>query len=178
MSFGQAADFNWSDHGIIDLETPPTWKLRGTATEEGGYMFIASPRSGANALLQVSVLAVPPALVLSDGDLRLRLQDSLRSYIDQSVEKEFRVQDLTCRQGKGWYAELTDASFIGKSSNPEEYKVMRSALLLLEPHTMAIATMLFDDPHAAEPAEMMAIVASLHFDRHGNSAVPSAAKGK
>jgi len=101
MSIGQAADFNWSDHGTIDLETPPTWKLRGTATEEGGYMFIASPRSGANALLQVSVLAVPPALVLSDGDLRLRLQDSLRSYIDQSVEQEFRIQDLPCRQGKG-----------------------------------------------------------------------------
>lgn len=166
MSFGQAADFNWPDHGTIDLETPPNWKLRGTATEEGGYTFIASPRSDANALLQISVLAVPPALVLTDGDLRLRLHDSLRTYIDQSVEKEFRVQDLTCRQGKGWYAELTDSTLVGKPAKPEEYKVMRSALLLLEPHTMAIATMLFDDAQAPEPGEMLAIVASLHFDRH------------
>lgn len=166
MSFGQAADFNWSDHGTIDLDAPPSWKLRGTATEEGGYTFIASPRSGANALLQVSVLAVPPSLILTDNDLRLRLHDSLRTYIDQSVEKEFRVQDLTCRQGKGWYAELTDSTLVGQPAKPEEYKVMRSALLLLEPHTVAIATMLFDDPRAAEPGEMLAIVASLHFDRH------------
>jgi hypothetical protein len=166
MSFGQAADFNWSDRGTLDLETPPQWKLRGTATEEGGYTFIASPRSGANALLQISVLAVPPTLVLTDGDLRLRLHDSLRTYIDQSVEQEFRVQDLACRQGKGWYAELTDSTLVGKPAKPEEYKVMRSALLLLEPHTVAIATMLFDEPQSAEPGEMMAIVASLRFDRH------------
>ena len=169
MTFGQAADFNWSDHGTINLDSPPNWKLRGTATEEGGYTFIASPRSAANALLQVSILAVPPTLVLTDSDLRLRLHDSLRTYIDQSVEKEFRVKDLACRQGKGWYADLTDVSLVGQPPKPEEYKVMRSALLLLEPQTMAICTMLFDDPKAPEPAEMLAIVASLHFDRHANA---------
>jgi hypothetical protein len=169
MSFGQAADFNWAGHGTIDLDSPPQWKLRGTATEEGGYTFIASPRSGANALLQISVLAVPPALVLTDSDLRLRLHDSLHTYIDQSVEKEFRVQDLSCRQGKGWYAELTDSSLVGQPPKTDEFKVMRSALLLLESHTMAVVTMLFDDPQGPEPGEMLAIVASLHFDRHADA---------
>ena len=166
MSFGQAADFNWSDHGTIDLETPPNWKMRGTATEEGGYTFIANPSSGTTALLQISVMSIPPTLVLTDGDLRLRLHDSLRTYIDQSVEKEFRVQDLACRQGRGWYAELTDAALVGQPSKKDEYKVMRSAMLLLEPRTMVIATMLFDDAKGPEAAEMLAIVASMHFDPH------------
>jgi hypothetical protein len=169
LTFGQAADFNWADHGTIDLDVPQTWKLRGSATEQGGYTFIASPRSEAHALLQISLLPVPPELVLTDADLRLRLHDSLRTYIDQSVEKEFRVQDLTCRQGKGWYAELTDATLLGQPTKPDDYKVMRSALLLLEPHTVAIATMLFNDPHAAEPGEMLAIVSSLRFDRHSGT---------
>jgi len=169
MSLGQAADFSWTDHGTIDLDAPPNWKLRGTATEEGGYTFVASPRSETHALLQVSILSIPSTLVLTDGDLRLRLHDSLRTYIDQSVEKEFRVRDLTCRQGKGWYAELTDAALVGQPAKPEEFKVMRSALLLLEPQTMAIATMLFDDPQGAEPGEMLAMVSSLHFDRHAET---------
>jgi len=170
MTFGQAADFNWPGHGTIKLDATPTWKLSGTVTEEGGYTLLAHPRSGSNALLQVSVLPVPPVLVLSDSDLQLRLHDSLRTYVDQSVEKEFHAQDLTCRQGKGWYAELTDASLVGKPAKPDEYKVMRSALLLLEPRTMAIATMLFDDPQGAEPAEMLAIVASMHFHRAADTA--------
>jgi hypothetical protein len=169
MSFGQAADFNWADHGTIDLDVPPDWKLRGTATEEGGYTFIATPRAETHALLQISVLNVPAALVLSDDDLRLRLHDSLRTYIDQSVEKEFRVQDLACRQGKGWYAELTDASLIGQPVKPEEFKIMRSALLLLDPRTLVIATMLFDDAHAPEAGAMLKIVASMHFDRHADN---------
>jgi hypothetical protein len=170
LSFGHAAEFNWTEHGTIDLDVPSNWKLRGTATEDGGYTFIATPRSEAHALLQISMLPVPPALLLTDGDLRLRLHDSLRTYIDQSVEKEFRVRDLTCRQGKGWYAELTDAALVGQpTTKPDEFKVMRSALLQLEPHVVAIATMLFDEPKGAEPGEMLAIVSSLHFDRHNET---------
>jgi hypothetical protein len=165
MSVAQAAEFNWSARGCIDLETPSNWKVRGTTTEEGGYTFLAHPESGSNALLQISVMTIPRTLVLSDADLRLRLHDSLRTYIDQSVEKEFRVQDLACRQGRGWYAELTDAALAGQPPKKEEYKIMRSALLLLEPHTMVLATMLFDDARGPEPAEMMAMVASIHLDQ-------------
>ena len=166
VSLGQAADFNWAERGTIDLETPPNWKLRGTATEEGGYLFIANPSSGANALLQISVMNIPPTLVLTDGDLRLRLHDSLLTYINQSVEREFCVHDLACRQGRGWYAELTDATLAGQPAKKDEYKVMRSALLLLDPRTMVLATMLFDDAQGPEAAAMLAMVASMRFQQH------------
>lgn len=174
VNFGQAADFRWADRGTIDLETPKNWKLHATATEEGGYTFIATPRSEANALLQISVMRIPSELILTDADLRLRLHDSLRAYIDQSVEKEFRVKDLSCRQGRGWYAELTDGALIGQPPKKDEYKVMRSALLLLEPHTMILATMLFDDATGLEPAEMLTIVSSIRFDPHPQAASAAA----
>lgn len=166
FSFGQAADFNWTDRGTIDLQPPENWKLRSSVTEEGAYTVIATPRSEANALLQISVMSIPPALILTDDDLRLRLHDSLRTYIDQSVEKEFRVKDLSCRQGRGWYAQLTDAALVGQPPKKDEYKVMRSALLLLEPRTMVLATMLFDDATGPEAAEMLTIVSSMRFAPH------------
>lgn len=163
LTFGHAADFNWSDHGTIDVDVPADWKMSGTATEESGYTFFANPRSGANSLLQMSVLPVPDGVTLTDDDLREKLRESLRSYIEQSVEKSFRARPLTCRQGTGWYAELTDASLVGKPPAPAMYKVMRSALLLLTPRTMLIATMLFDDPTSPEAREMLAIAASVKF---------------
>lgn len=175
LNFSQAAEFDWANRGRFDLEMPQNWNLRGAANEDGGYFFVATPRSEANALLQVSVMNIPPELVLADADLRLRLHDSLRTYVEQSVEKEFRVKELSCRQGRGWYAELTDGALVGQPPKKEEYKVMRSALLLLEPRTMVVATMLFDDASGPEAAEMLTIVSSIRFATHPQ-ALPAAAR--
>ena len=163
VNFSRAAEFIWRDRGTIEVTAPTGWQLRGTATEEDSYLLIANPDSDANALLQISVMSIPSALILTDRDLRLRLHDSLLTYIDGSVEKDFCVQDLTCRQGRGWFAELTDASLVGQPAKKDEYNVMRSALLLLEPRTMVLATMLFDDAKGPEAAAMLAIVGNMRF---------------
>ncbi|MEJ1971600.1 MAG: hypothetical protein WDM96_03590 [Lacunisphaera sp.] len=65
--------------------------------------------------------------------------------------------------------ELSDAALAGKPVVPGDYKVMRSALVLLNPRTLVVATMLLDDRKTAEAAEMLAIVASIRLAPEGGN---------
>ncbi len=160
-----ATDFPWRDHGIISFDVPAGWKLEGQPAGDAGYAFRSLPGSSVPAMLQITLVATPPNKPVLAGDLAERLQSSLEPYIAQSVEKEFRPVALRSRQGKGCYAELTDAALVGKPPVAGDYKVMRSALVALDRQTIAIATMQFDDPATDEAGEMLAIVGSMRFVR-------------
>lgn len=157
----QAKDFRWAGRGTLSLETPDGWKVDGRDAAEPGYAFTGRPASPVAAFLQITVVAKP----VSDEELPAMLQTSLQPYIEQSVEKEFRPIALRLHQGKGWYAELTDAALVGKPPVPDDYKVMRSALIALDAQTLVVATMQFDDPSSDAAGEMLAIVSSLRVAR-------------
>ncbi len=159
-----AKDFTWAAHGQIHFDVPEGWKLTGEPAEDVGYVFHARPTSGAAAFLQITLVNTPVNKPVLAGELTDRLHASLQPYIDQSVEKEFHPVPLKCRQGKGWYAELTDASLVGKAHVPDDYKIMRSALIALDRQTLVVATMQYDNPAGNEAAEMLAMVGSMRFD--------------
>lgn len=159
----QARDFAWSGHGTISFDVPGAWKVQAQPAEDLRYAFSAHPESGATAFLQITLVNVPANKPIVVAELPDRLHASLQPYIEQSVEREFRPVPLKSRQGKGWYAELTDASLVGQPPVPDDYKVMRSALVALDRHTLVIATMQFDDPAGDAAGEMLAIVGSLGF---------------
>lgn len=167
FSAALARDFTWPGHGVISFEVPAGWKLEGQPAEDVGYAFRARPDSGAAAILQITLVNTPANKPVLAGELTDRLHASLQPYIDQSVEKEFRPVALKCRQGKGCYAELTDAALAGKPPVAGDYKVMRSALVALDRQALVVATMQFDDPAADEAGEMLAIVGSMRFTRSG-----------
>ena len=158
-----AKDFIWAGHGTISLDVPPGWKPEGQPAEDVGYAISARPASGTAALLQITLVNLPANKPVTVAELPERLHTSLKPYIAQSVEREFRPVALKTHQGKGWYAELTDAALVGKPPVPDDYKVMRSALLAFDRQTLVIATMQFDDPTSAA-GEMLAIVGSMRFE--------------
>ena len=162
LGIGQAAEFDWSEHGTINLDTPPGWKVE---RKDGvGCSFEAQPESGVVARLQVSVVELPADQAVDAAALRERLKHSVQSFIASSVEREFRPVALPTPAGPGWYVELSDAALAGKPAVPDDFKVMRSALVLIHPHTLVIATMLLDDPTTPEAAAMLAMVSSLRLD--------------
>ncbi len=161
---GRAADFPWAGHGLISFEIPTGWKIEKQSAGES-FTLVARPSSEVAALLQITLIDTPPTKPTLTGNLTDRLQDSLAPYIEQSVEKEFLPIRLRSRQGKGWYAELTDAALVGKPPVAGDYKVMRSAIVALDPQLVAVATMQFDNPAADEAGEMLAFVSSMRFAR-------------
>ncbi len=178
----RAADHPWPGHGVLRIDAPEGWKVRAKPVEDFGFAFRAEPESGAAAILQITVVSLPPDKTVAVTELPDRLHESLAPFIEQSVEREFRPVRLKCRQGTGWYAELTDANLAGKPPVPNDYKVMRNALVALDERTMVIATMQFDDPAGPEAGAMLAIVCSLRLDSgSGTSTVraeaPGAARG-
>lgn len=167
---GRAADFDWPGHGTITFDVPATWSLSGKAVEVG-YAVQARPKSGAAAALQMTFFDLPPGQSNASVDLKSQLKEVLQDRIASSVEKKFSPQPLKLARGTGWYTELTDASLVGKPPVPNNYKVMRSATLAADERCLAVATMRFDDPKSAEPAEMLALVSSLRFARKTAPAV-------
>jgi hypothetical protein len=165
LGSASATDFHWAGRGILSFEVPAGWKLEGQADGDLSYAFRAHPGSDAAAVLQITVVNTPPNKPVLAGELSERLQASLQPYIEESVERQFRPVVLRCRQGKGCYAELTDAALVGKPPVAGDYKVMRSALVALDRQTLVIATMQFDDPAGDEAGEMLALVSSLRLRR-------------
>jgi hypothetical protein len=165
LGMADARDFHWAGHGTITFDVPSGWKLEGQPAGDVGYAFRARPDSAVAAMLQITLVNTPPNKPVLAGELTERLGASLQPYIEQSVEREFRPVVLKCRQGKGCYAELTDAALVGKPPVAGDYKIMRSALVALDRQTLVIATMQFDDPAADEAGEMLAIVGSMRLGK-------------
>lgn len=165
----RATEFKWPGHGVISFDVPAGWKLKGKPADEIGYAFNGRPESGAAAILQITLVNLPEDKPVADADLPGRLQEGLAPFIAQSVEREFRAVPLRCRQGKGWYSQLTDANLVGKPPVPDDYKVMRNALIALDRHALVLVTMQFDDPTAPEADEMLALICSMRFDRVSSS---------
>jgi hypothetical protein len=165
LGVASARDFPWPGHGTISFDVPPGWKLEGQSSGDAVYAFRAQPGSDVAAMLQITLVNTPPNKPVLAGELTERLQASLQPYIEQSVEREFRPVVLKCRQGKGCYAELTDAALVGKPPVAGDYKVMRSALVALDRQTLVIATMQFDDPASDEAGEMLALVSSIRLGK-------------
>jgi len=167
-AIGLSADvqrFAWPGNGALTLDIPDGWKIEGEAVDRAGYRFVARPESKVPAVLQLTVLKTTQETPVIEEELPERLRDSLESYLASSVEKECHPRPLRCRQGQGWYADLTDSALVGKPPAPDDYKVLRNALIALDEHTLVIATMQFDDPFLDEIGEMLAIVCSIRSER-------------
>lgn len=164
-----AGVYDWDGHGRIAVEIPEQWEFNGRSEGGLGYSFRGRPGSDAAAAIQITLIQAPESKPIRDDELPDRLRDSLGQAIEQSVEKKFQPVPLKCRQGKGWYAELTDASLVGKPAVPNDFKVMRVALVALDRRYLVIAAMHFDNPQGKEVSEMLAMVASITLQKDPTS---------
>lgn len=170
----RAADFVWPGHGTIHFDVPNTWNLVGKQAEDVGYAFNAKPKSGAAALLQITLAAKQGMKPVATTELPLLLQRTVQGYLSGSVEKQFSPVSLPLNQGVGYYVHLTDSSLVGQAPQAGNFKAMRNAVAALDPGALVIITMQFDDPDGSELSDMMAMARSMRFDR-ADSASPAAA---
>lgn len=173
LTLVRADDFSWPGHGTVSFEVPRDWNFRGGQASISAFGWVGEPRSGAAAVLQLTLIELPAGKSIQAAEVQDQLRQSVRPVISDSVEKAFGPQPITLRQGTGWYAQFTDPALVGKPPVPGNFKVMRSALLALDTHSIVVATMQFDDPNRPEAAAMLSLVASMRFTR--NAAVASAA---
>src|SRR5262245_16018821 len=171
-----AESFDWPGYGTVSMAVPSGWGVRTQSNNKEGFYLIAEPKTGAAVSAQFSLIISPPEQPLRLEQVKGRLENMTRQFLDQSVEKAFDPKPLTLSRGSGWVVELTDASLLGKPAEPGNYKVTRSALALLDDQVMLIATILFDDPSLAEVGMAMSLLSSLRFERgttHGQAASTS-----
>ena len=158
-SFAAAAEFEWPGKGTLSLDAPPTWAVDGRQIGKWGFRFHGGPKSKSAAALEIIVSTSDKPI--EEDRLVTRLGWWVQLDLKDSVEKKFSPVALRMSQGRGWYAELTDASLVGKAPKKSDVKVKRHAMAALDEHTLVQVTMRFDDPAGPEPAEMLAIVETL-----------------
>jgi len=162
---GHATDFVWPGHGTIHFDVPDSWKMVGKQAADIGYSFNAKPKSGAAALLQITLAAKPDMKPTATTELPLMLQRMVQDYLSGSVEKKFSPEPLPLSQGAGYYVHLTDRSLVGKPPQAGNFKAMRNAVAALDPGALVIITIQFDDADGTELRDMMAMVHSMRFLR-------------
>src|SRR5215510_2292630 len=172
-----AEAFDWPGYGTVSAAVPTGWSVHAQSTKNVEFYLIAEPQAGPVVNAQFSLIILPPEQPLKVEQVKSRLEDITRQFLDRSVEKVFDPKPLTLSRGSGWVVEFTDASLLGKPAEPGNYKVTRSALALLDDQVILIATILFDDPSLAEVGMAMSLLSSLRFERgttHGQAAATSA----
>lgn len=165
LTVAHAIEFKWDGKGTIRIDNTDGWKLEGAPAEGLGFTITGHPDSGVPLVFQVTLLDVPADRPVQEEELVGHLEASLQRFLEQSVEKEVHPIALKMKQGRGWFAELTDSSLVGKPSVPNDYKILRNAIALLDPHALVVATMQCDDVDGVESAEMLRMLSSLRFDR-------------
>lgn len=168
----RASDIPWPGHGTLSLDAPAKWQLSTNPEGNIGYTLRLTPSPPAVGLLLITFIALPENRVIRADQVKDELGQLAQRSIPGSVEKKFTPIALKCAQGTGWYAQFTDASLVGKPPVPNNYKLMRNALVALDEHLLAIVTMEFDDAKSPEAAAMLSVAESLRF----KSAPSSAAK--
>ncbi len=169
-----AKEFVWPNQGTLALDEPPGWVLTGAAAGDVAYVFKGVTKSGAAAVLQLSVINLPADHPIRAADVESKLHDTVREYINGSVEKKFAPQPIKARQGTGCYVQFTDPNLVGRPPVPDNFKMMRSALISLDDRAVAVVTMQFDEVNRPETAQMLAIASSLTFHRTGKPLSASA----
>jgi len=159
----RAVELNWPGRGKILLDAPAQWELSANREGAAAISIKLLPPKPALGSLQIAVLASQGDKFVRVENLQSTLHDMVKDYIPNSVEKQFSPVALHSAQGTGWYAQFTDPALVGKSSTPDNLKVMRSALVGLTDHLLALVTMQFDDPDSPEAAAMLQVTESLRF---------------
>lgn len=160
-----ALDFVWPGHGTISIDAPKSWTVVAKQTGDMSYYFNVRAKTGVAALAQITLIEAQPDHPVRMEQLTEELKTIVQPMLESSVEKKFAPQEIHLKQGKGWYVQLTDTNLVGKPPVPDDYKVMRNALLGLDDHALVVVTMQFDDPQGKEPEEMLRFVSSMRFTR-------------
>ncbi|HYF36815.1 MAG TPA: hypothetical protein VD994_16080 [Prosthecobacter sp.] len=158
---GHAESFDLGDRGQLEVAIPATWTAKGEKAGDQGFNILIKPNNDANAGVQLTVLFVQVDQKLSEEDMQKGFAAGLEPMLAGSVEKKADMEKLKLKDGSGFFASLTDASLVGKPSQPGNFKIMTSGMAKLSDGVIVALTLLSDDKTGTEFAEAMKMLESL-----------------
>jgi len=159
------AEFDLGTHGTLSVTVPDDWSINGKAANKAdgtpiGYSFAIKPRSNANAkcLLTIAYITngVPNKQALQKEVLRV-----CEEFVSESVEKKQNLKEFALKTGCGAYCLFTDASLVGKTPPPGDYKVMGSGIVQPGKDMTGVVTLFTNDADSKEFKAMLSIINSL-----------------
>jgi hypothetical protein len=158
-AFGDTVDLG--GHGTLHLTLPANWRLESKPAEQVGMGIALNPTGETHAKCLITLAYLPNPKAIDRAALAAQLKTVCAPLVDPSVEKKVVVEDLPLAQGAGVLAAFTDEALAGKPPQTDDYKVQASALVQLNPNTLMVVNLFFDDKAAPEFKEMLGILASM-----------------
>ena len=126
----QAAEFDLGTHGTLSVTVPDNWSINGKAANRPdgtpiGYAFAIKPRTDANAKCLLT-FAYPTNGAPNKEVIRKEVLRITEQFVSGSVEQKKNLKEFSLEKGYGCYCLFTDASLVGKTPPPGDYKVMGS----------------------------------------------------
>ena len=167
---GAGADFDLGSRGIVSISVPQGWraagkeipKLRGT--QSAYEITIDATNKSAKCLLTFAYLTngFPDKETVRREVLRINKQ-----FVPESVEKAEKLRDFSLEKGYGAYCIFTDASLVGKTTPPGDYRVMGSGEVQLAENLPAVVSLFAEDENREDFKAMVKAIDSLKVKKPG-----------
>src|SRR5262245_41494593 len=83
------AAFDWPGCGAVGVSVRTGWSVRKQSINKEGFYLIAEPQTGPVVSAKFSLIISPPEQPLRVEQVKGRLEDMTRQFLDHSVEKTF-----------------------------------------------------------------------------------------
>jgi hypothetical protein len=114
-----------SEGGPLEIKAPDGWTVKVPKTPLGTTI-VAAPKAG-DADLKITF--IPMQEELDKEKMEALLIIGAQQYIDGSVEKKMKLQNLDSKNATGMFAEFTDASLAGKRARPGQFAAVATGLI-------------------------------------------------
>src|SRR5262249_59927931 len=90
-----AEAFDWPGEGTASAAVRTGWSVRAQSSKKVELYLIGEPQAGPVVTAQFSLIILPPEQPLKREQVKSRLEDIPRQFLDRSVEKVFDPKPLT-----------------------------------------------------------------------------------
>jgi len=162
---GHGAEFDLGTHGTLSINVPDDWKINGKEANRPdgtpiGYAFAIKPRNDADAKCLLTIAYTTNGVPNSEAIQKAVLREC-EEFVSESVEKRENLKQFSLETGFGAYCLFTDASLVGKTPSPGDYKVMGSGIVQPGKDMTGVVTLFANDGDSKEFKAMVSIINSL-----------------
>lgn len=144
-------------HGSLHLPVPQDWRAASKSLAQPASVLLrVRPAEGDAFLVQVTALWLDQEKLArkTPAQLKRDVEKSAAGPLQQSVEKDLRLEELRGAQALGYYYSLTD-----RAPGPGEYKYLTQGIVLAG-EMLTIFTILQREPAPAEKARLLQMFAN------------------
>jgi hypothetical protein len=160
-----AAELKISTAEPLVVSTPRGWQGAVGTAPTAGFPFATcriEAQGERNAVCMISILDKNRAAFKNPELLKRILRGDSRPYLNSAEEaSEMVIQELTIREGLGFYANFVDPDLVGKPTKKGSYKTATPLILSIGTDYLIKATIFCDDLKSPDYTEAVQIVTSI-----------------